>query len=384
MDRAGKTGVSSKRGRCQVSFVYQGDRYRIVLPGLLWSRKSDRREAQRILATVHREITVGTFYFPKHFPNHPDAKRFLKGHQISIKEALEEWLRESRVRIEPTTYKGYDKVIRYHLIPAFGTTRLAELRQSDVEDWLGELDITGKSKNNILIPLRAVFRKALRTDVIERDPLSRIEHLSHRAKAPDPLSRAEIEAVLGATEGQVQNIIEFAIWTGLRTSELIAVRWEDVDFANKRIHIRMTRTSEGEKAYGKTETSVRTVDMHPQAQAALRRQLVFTEGKAFVFENPRTGQPWKHDGPYRKTAWTPALKRAQVRHRPAYQTRHTFASMLLSAGVEPMYVAAQMGHRDWGMIRKVYGRWLPEFSKDQQAKIARLWAPDRHRRNANS
>ena len=56
--------------------------------------------------------------------------------------------------------------------------------------------------------------------------------------------------------------------------------------------------------------------------------------------------------------------------------------MLLSAGVEPMYVAKQMGHKDWGMIRKTYGRWLPEFSKAQHTKIEHLWAPQRHQNHA--
>lgn len=50
-----------------------------------------------------------------------------------------------------------------------------------------------------------------------------------------------------------------------------------------------------------------------------------------------------------------ALKKAGVRYRRPYQTRHTFASMLLSAGEHPMWVAQQMGHSDWTMIAQVYG-----------------------------
>ena len=376
MDR---TGVTNKRGRCCITFVYLGKRYRVTQRGLLYSRKTDRKEAARKRAAAMRDIELGRFYFPDHFPNHPDARRFRKGHQVSLGDALKHWLLRKREKVEPTTYRGYEKAVRYHLIPRFGELRLSELQTSDVENWLGTLDVCGKTKNNLLIPLRDVYKTAYKDELIDRDPMMRVEWLKHRPKAPDPLSRTEIEAVLNAADGQVRNIIEFAIWTGLRTSELIAIRWVDVDFSEKKVHVRVTRTSEGEKDYGKTDTSVRAVDLHPQALAALRRQRTHTEGKAHVFENPRTGEPWRHDGPYRKTAWEPALKRAEVRPRPAYQTRHTFASMLLSAGVEPMYVAAQMGHRDWGMIRKVYGRWMPEFAGAQKAKIAQLWAPGRHR-----
>jgi len=375
MDR---TGVTDRRGHCQLSFVYQSERYRPVLRGLLFAKARDRKAAAEILATVQREIRLGTFYFPDHFPDHLAAARFRKGHQIRVAEALDEWLREARLRVEPTTFHGYAKDCRYHLVPSLGEFRLSELRTSDVEQWLVGLEICGKTKNNILIPLRAVFKKALRDDRIERDPIAKIPLFRHRAREPDPLTGAEMEAVLNACEGQIRNIIEFAFLTGLRTSELIAVRWMDVDLDAGKVHVRMTRTSQGEKSHGKTATSLRSVDLHPRARAALARQRTLTDGRLFVFENPRTGEPWRHDGPYRKTAWTPTLRKAGVRYRPAYQTRHTFASTLLSSGIEPMYVAAQMGHRDWGMIRKVYGRWLPDHSQGQLEKIARLWEPARH------
>ncbi|MDF5919893.1 hypothetical protein P4133_10895 [Pseudomonas aeruginosa] len=54
-----------------------------------------------------------------------------------------------------------------------------------------------------------------------------------------------------------------------------------------------------------------------------------------------------------------ALKKAGVRYRRPYQTRHTYASMMLSAGEHPMWVAQQMGHSDWTAIARIYGRWMP-------------------------
>ncbi|MBS0584444.1 MAG: tyrosine-type recombinase/integrase [Proteobacteria bacterium] len=381
MDR---TGVIDKRGTCQISFMYMGQRYRPVLRGFRYSRASDRKAAAQRLATVQREIQLGTFYFPDHFPDHPAASSFRKGHQIAIKQALQDFLREKRSQIEATTYRGYEKDVLYHLIPTFGHFRLSELRTTDVRRWLESLNVCGKTKNNILIPLRAIFRQAFRDDRIERDPIEKIPNFSHRSKEPDPLSTAEIEAVLGVARGQIRNVIEFAIWTGLRTSELIAVRWQDVDLVAGKVHVRMTRTSQGEKDHGKTATSTRTLELHPYARDALTRQLEFTAGKIFVFENPSTGQPWKHDGPYRKIAWTPTLALAGVRYRPAYQTRHTFASQLLSAGIDPTYIAGQLGHRDWAMLRKTYGRWMPERSQGERDKISKLWAPQGHQNHEES
>lgn len=72
----------------------------------------------------------------------------------------------------------------------------------------------------------------------------------------------------------------------------------------------------------------------------------------------------------------PAMKKAGVRYRRPYQTRHTYASMMLSAGEHPMWVAKQMGHTDWTMIVRVYGRWMPSADTDAGNKAEKLWNPE--------
>jgi integrase len=103
-----------------------------------------------------------------------------------------------------------------------------------------------------------------------------------------------------------------------------------------------------------------------------------------VFLNPRTGKPWETDAQIRKTAWIPALKRAGIAYRTAYQTRHTYASLMLSAGENPMWVANQMGHRDWGMIRKVYGKWIAEVDSAAGTRAAYLWSQPGHKGKASA
>jgi len=71
--------------------------------------------------------------------------------------------------------------------------------------------------------------------------------------------------------------------------------------------------------------------------------------------------------------WESLLRKAGVPFRNPYQTRHTYASLLLSAGENPMFVAQQMGHRDWGMIRKRYGRWIPSVDPDVGKRANALW-----------
>jgi len=77
-----------------------------------------------------------------------------------------------------------------------------------------------------------------------------------------------------------------------------------------------------------------------------------------VFINAGTGKRWTGDNQIWKI-WQTIIKKAKVRYRNPYQTRHTFASMMLSAGEHPMWVAKQMGHKDWTMIARIYGKWMP-------------------------
>lgn len=67
------------------------------------------------------------------------------------------------------------------------------------------------------------------------------------------------------------------------------------------------------------------------------------------------------------TAWNTMLKKAGIRHRKAYESRHTFACWALSAGANPNFVANQMGHASAQMIYNVYGKWMSENNLDQMA-----------------
>ena len=126
----------------------------------------------------------------------------------------------------------------------------------------------------------------------------------------------------------------------------------------------------------KTRAGRREVKLLAPALAALTDQkpLTYLRQDGRIFLNPRTGEPWEGDQAIRKTLWTHALKRAKVRYRRPYQTRHTYASMMLTAGESPMWVANQMGHADWGMIRRTYGRWIPDATPDAGLKAVALFA----------
>lgn len=245
------------------------------------------------------------------------------------------------------------------------------------------LTISNKRINNVLIPLRGICADAFTDGLITRDPMARIRNLSHRPKEPEPFSFDEVEAILAAAEGQVRNLFQFAFFTGLRTGELIAIRWSDIDLEKKIAHIRRAVVM-GQEKRPKTASGERDVVLLPSALEAISAQQSFTRFKGGrVFHNPRKEAPWVNDEQIRLQFWKPLLKGAGVRYRSAYNTRHTYASMMLTAGENPMWVAYQMGHSDWGMIRKVYGRWIADNDASGGNKLTAAWLSRNHEKSVN-
>ncbi|MEM5535622.1 DUF3596 domain-containing protein [Neptuniibacter pectenicola] len=357
MDR-GQTGVRPRNNSIVLDFTYKGQRCRETLR--VKPTKTAIKEASRKREAILYEIAMGTFDYGKHFPTSKNALKLSKnkGSLITVEQALKDWLKRAEKRCQRSTIRDYNSAVYHHLIPAFGSLTLDEIRKPDIDDWLDTVgSLSNKRINNILGPLRQTLKDAFYDELIDANPMDRFRNLRIESREPNPFTKDEIHQILEQLEGQSKNLIQFAFGSGLRTSELIGLRWEDVDLNNNRIHVRIAIVRGIEKTT-KTSSGQRSVDLQPEAKAALLDQLKHTSNAKRVFHDPKTDAPWGGDHIIRKRVWMAALKAANITYRNPYQTRHTFASMLLSTGSNPLWVAQQMGHKDWGMIRKVYGRWI--------------------------
>jgi integrase len=232
-------------------------------------------------------------------------------------------------------------------------------------------NLSAKRLTNVLSPLRQMLAEATHDGILDADPMHGLRIKRRRGKERedvDPFTPEEVTAILGKAEGQVRNLIAFAVGSGLRTSELIALRWAEVDFVAGAVLVRAAFVR-GRRKAPKTQAGIRRVELTPLALDALRAQKAhsFLKGEE-VFQNPNTGEPWGGDMQIRQRHWTPLLKRAGVRYRYPYQTRHTYASTMLSAGENVMWVARQLGHADWGVTARTYARFIPSIDPDAGAK----------------
>lgn len=376
-----QVGVRARGVRgIEIDFYYLGQRCRetVKLP----PTKANMLFAHRKRTAILHEIGIGTFDYSAHFPNSRRASILGKASNKTVSQALNEFLLMSQRSCAPSTIRDYQSAVEYHLRPAFGELLLRNITATQIKVWLGGLLISSKRIKNVLVPLKGALRNAFQDGIIARDVSAQIPSLSHQTKEPNPFTPSEIKLILEYSDEQTKNLFQFAFFSGLRTSELIALEWNDVDFQRGVIHVRRASVRKIVKT-PKTKSGERDVKLLSPALDALNAQKTFTlPANGRVFHNPKTNQPWETDGQIRKTAWIPILLAASIPYRNPYQTRHTYASMLLSAGEDPMWVAHQMGHADWGMIRKTYGRWIPDMNPVAGRKVEDLWS--QHGQNANN
>ena len=156
----------------------------------------------------------------------------------------------------------------------------------------------------------------------------------------------------------------------MRTSEIDGLKWDCVNFDRREISIRGALVN-GEMGPTKTLGSQRDIAMSQLVYDALLEQKARTFGKSeFVFCNSQ-GNPMEYRNVNRRV-WKPTLALLGLKHRRAYQTRHTAATLWLAAGENPEWIARQMGHSSTEMLFRVYSRYVPDITRQDGSAMDNL------------
>ncbi len=374
----GQSGIRpASASSIEIDFYYRGARCRERLR--LSPTKANLAFAERLHGTIVNEIAIGTFDYAKRFPDSKRGRRLVQSSTAfrTIADGLRAWLARVRAELEHSTLIGHERTIERTLIPEFGSLLLRSLTRARLRDWTKDYRASAKRLNNLLGPLRQMFSDELDAGTIAVNPIAQFRvKRKRRADVVDPIdpfTPAEVEKILGKCDGQVHNLIKFAIWSGMRTSELIALNWREVDLRGLRVGVRAAFVLGARKA-PKTSQGNRDVELLRPAAEALKAQQAFTllKGGA-VFENPATNEPWKTDKQIREWNWRKILAAADVRYRPFKQCRHTFASMTLSVGENTLWVSRQLGHTDPTVTVRNYARFMKSVTPDAGQKTEALW-----------
>lgn len=146
------------------------------------------------------------------------------------------------------------------LLPRFGNVPIDRIEYLDIETFKSDLNRKNKRTNNILVPMRNVFKLALKAGFIEKNPVDLLDPIKPEKPEINPFSFEEVMAIIEDVDPHYRNFFMVVFFTGMRFGEMAALKWENVDFKMGLIKVREALVR-GEEGMPKTEGSNRDVKM---------------------------------------------------------------------------------------------------------------------------
>ncbi|MXF44986.1 DUF3596 domain-containing protein [Raoultella sp. Lac2] len=397
------TGVELHGKGIRISFLYRGIRCREVLRGWTVSN-SNIRKAGNLRALIVSEIQQGKFDYAEHFPESNAIKKFTTTQKIkTFGELCQVFLSAKKLEVSAASYKGSESRIATLSAIVGNNTLIADIQHTDLLNyrnallmgdtisdhapWMQRKGRAVSTVNGLMNNLTALLKLASLSGFIDHTPHEGIKMLKRSRRDPDPLLHSEYEGFMRALPRRHALLWTTAIFTGLRHGELTALAWEDVSLDKGEIYVRRNQTNEGLFVPPKTDAGFRTVTLIKPALEALREQFQLTGALSkteITFHHREHGlteqqklrfvfvpvKNWRGETKYYGSqslgySWEAGLKRAGIRSRRPYQSRHTFACWLLTAGANPSFIASQMGHENAKMVYDIYSKWIGEMNRDQ-------------------
>jgi len=330
---------------------------------------------------IEYHVKTGTFDYLKFFPNGSKAKHFQKTvTDITLSEVFEIWLSQKTITFG--TQRNYERHFTNHIEPYFGGWSIGNIEEHDVlvfRKLLQGKNLSESTVNQYMITLCMVLLFATKRKLIPEYPCAGIGKLDERPSEIDPFSFEELKYWLSYLEKYPnwRDLIIFWSRTGLRPGELYALKWEHIDYFNRKTLIRENRRQNGSTGLPKTKSSIRDVDLKPIAIDALHRQEARTGLMGKFVWLTHTNRQWTVCTMRQK--WRHYLRLAGLKYRPQKQMRHTFATLHIAAGESITWVSKMLGHTDVETTLKRYNRFIPNLTRDDGSAFERVM--DKEKRN---
>lgn len=220
---------------------------------------------------------------------------------------------------------------------------------------LQEQKLQPKTIRSLCFFMKSIFNYALNNDMILKNPFftpKMKENLDIVKQDFKVFNFDEMVNLIKHSKGDLRLFLILAFFTGARTGEILALKYEDLDFHHNEIHIFKSLSHNGLMDSPKTKSSKRIIDMLElikQEFLPLREKHSLGD---FVIKSPRRSLTKEFHS---------LLENLNYEKRRLYDTRHSFASLMLSKGEEPMWVGCKMmGHKDLNETYRSYAKYLPK------------------------
>lgn len=302
---------------------------------------------KQIIPEIEKQLVMGEF--------------FKKQAKTTLDDFAEISFKMNEGTRRPLTSKWYRDNYRLHIQPTFGLWEINKIKRSDFVKWQNTLlkKLSGKTVQGIRAIFMTILQDALKDEVIEKNYLSLVKS----PKITDviekkPFTVDEIYKILDNTADKMKAYFAIGFFTGMRTGEIIALKWEDVDFKNRIIKVRHSIRA-GQYTRPKTESSIRDIDILDALMPYLvEHKKIVKAASIFLFETYED-KPFYTSDKISSHYWKKVLIAQNIEYRNLYQMRHTFASQMLMNNESILWVSKMLGHKDSSMTLQKYARYIP-------------------------
>ena len=331
--------------------------------GLKDNSKNRKLLEKEFIPDIEKKINEGTFD-----PNKREKKVFLLGEYALI--CFERHNNDRREHVSKRNLMNFNK----HILPYFGKRRLDSIKTMELLDWQNE-KLKSYEESSVK-KFRAIFNQILRDalfeELIEKNPFAQVLKPKKQKKLEtsskiNPFSLDEVNDLISKADGYLKNFIAISAFTGMRPGELLALRWDDIDFENETISINKTRIL-GSDGLPKTRASRREIEILPIVKKYFLQQYSLTKDNVAnqVFCSSNNKPFYSHDNI--ASRFKKLLSKDDNRY--LYQLRHTFASMMINEGEDISWVSQMMGHENVDITLRTYTHFykLSENKKDRKKR----------------
>ena len=341
-----------------------------------------KKDAEKRLSEILHELDNGIY---------------MKPGKTTLGEYLERWLRDYVwPNLAPRTAEGYEHIIHQHVILALGNTILTALKPEILQRYYGEKlargrrDNTGglsaKTVRHHHITLHGALESAVKWGLISRNPASAVSPPRFQQKEMRTLTESDIQVLLDAVRNTPYFVIfHLALYTGMRRSEILALKWADIDLLLCKLSVTRTLHHLRDGTYifrePKSIKGRRNIALAPSTAIVLREHRVKQE-----FEHKMLGTPLQDDAllfshidgtpllPDTITRfWIKTVRRLGLKGIRLHDARHTHASLLLKQNVHPLVVSQRLGHANISTTLSVYSHLLPGLQEAAALKFDEIF-----------
>ena len=364
-----------------------------------------KEAATHVASQIEAKLTLGEFDIDE------ERREKEERSEPTFKEYADSWIETTvPANCKESTVSSHSDLLRLHILPVFGSLKLSEINRGKLKDFFADKILEGYAKSSVVHMKNAIsgiLNKAVDDEVISTN-LSRGIKIVQKIRndeenendnKPDPLSAEEAHLLLNAVKADVSKpyalssyypLILLLLRTGVRIGEALALKWGDIDFNGRFIHVQrgLSRKKIETPKNGKT----RRVDMSLHLAETLaaykteckKKGLALGLGDApeFVFTDNKGG--FIDLSNWRRRIFNKALEKAKLRRIRIHDLRHTYATLRISKGDNIADVSYSLGHFSVKFTLDTYFHWLPGKKKSEVDELDRIGTPKEEEKKAQN